>query len=141
MAYDEGRFTISVDMLAREVWHRAAMQKRRFQGQKSYQAKRYRTRQTQWSPRKRTTSPSQIIMLAGLVGVAAMGAAPKLASSWALASRTPEEIAAIERSAYYPNCNMARAAGAAPIYAGSPGYRDGLDGDSDGIACEPYRGR
>jgi hypothetical protein len=55
-------------------------------------------------------------------------------------SRSPEEIAAIERSAYYRNCDAARAAGVAPIYAGSPGYRDMLDGDSDGIACEPYRG-
>ncbi|TGX55822.1 excalibur calcium-binding domain-containing protein [Sphingomonas gei] len=38
-------------------------------------------------------------------------------------------------------CDDARAAGTAPIYAGEPGYREGLDGDSDGIACEPYRGR
>ena len=40
---------------------------------------------------------------------------------------------------YYPNCAAARAAGAAPIYAGQPGYRPGLDADNDGIACEPYR--
>lgn len=37
-------------------------------------------------------------------------------------------------------CNDARAAGTAPIYRGEPGYRDGMDGDGDGIACEPYRG-
>ena len=43
--------------------------------------------------------------------------------------------------AYYPNCDAARAAGVAPIYAGEPGYRDELDGDSDGVACEPYQGR
>ena len=42
---------------------------------------------------------------------------------------------------YYPNCSAARAAGAAPIYRGEPGYREGMDGDNDGIACEPYRGR
>ncbi|TPG47011.1 excalibur calcium-binding domain-containing protein [Sphingomonas glacialis] len=36
-------------------------------------------------------------------------------------------------------CNDARAAGTAPIYAGEPGYRQGMDGDGDGIACEPYR--
>jgi hypothetical protein len=42
--------------------------------------------------------------------------------------------------AYYPNCAAARAAGVAPIYAGEPGYREELDGDGDGIACEPYRG-
>ena len=37
-------------------------------------------------------------------------------------------------------CKDARAAGTAPIYRGEPGYRDGMDGDGDGIACEPYRG-
>ena len=40
---------------------------------------------------------------------------------------------------YYPNCAAARAAGAAPIYVGQPGYRPGLDADNDGIACEPFR--
>jgi len=43
--------------------------------------------------------------------------------------------------AYYPNCAAARAAGVAPIYQGSPGYRPDLDRDSDGVACEPYYGR
>lgn len=37
---------------------------------------------------------------------------------------------------YYANCAAARAAGAAPIYRGEPGYRSKLDGDNDGIACE-----
>ena len=39
-------------------------------------------------------------------------------------------------AAYYANCAEVVAAGAAPLYAGSPGYRSGLDGDSDGVACE-----
>ncbi|CAN7549297.1 excalibur calcium-binding domain-containing protein [Pararhizobium sp. LjRoot238] len=38
--------------------------------------------------------------------------------------------------AYFPNCAAARAAGAAPIYAGEPGYRRKLDRDGDGVACE-----
>jgi endonuclease YncB( thermonuclease family) len=42
---------------------------------------------------------------------------------------------------YYRNCTDARAAGAAPLYRGQPGYRPEMDGDGDGIACEPYRGR
>ena len=37
---------------------------------------------------------------------------------------------------YYPNCAAARAAGAAPLHRGEPGYRPDLDGDSDGVACE-----
>lgn len=37
---------------------------------------------------------------------------------------------------YHKNCSEARAAGAAPIHEGEPGYRPGLDRDGDGIACE-----
>jgi len=40
---------------------------------------------------------------------------------------------------YWRGCDDARAAGTAPIYRGEPGYREGMDGDSDGVACEPYR--
>lgn len=39
---------------------------------------------------------------------------------------------------YWRRCDDARAAGSAPIYRGEPGYREGLDRDNDGIACEPY---
>lgn len=42
---------------------------------------------------------------------------------------------------YWRRCDDARAAGTAPIYRGEPGYREGLDRDYDGIACEPYRGQ
>ena len=44
----------------------------------------------------------------------------------------PEEQA----DAYYANCTEAKAAGAAPMYRGSPGYRADLDRDDDGIACD-----
>ncbi|QDH32959.1 excalibur calcium-binding domain-containing protein [Porphyrobacter sp. YT40] len=37
---------------------------------------------------------------------------------------------------HYPNCAAARAAGAAPIYRGQPGYGSHLDRDGDGKACE-----
>lgn len=37
---------------------------------------------------------------------------------------------------YYENCDAVRAAGAAPLYAHQPGYRAGLDGNSDGVACQ-----
>lgn len=41
----------------------------------------------------------------------------------------------------YRNCREARAAGAAPLYRGQPGYGAHMDGDNDGIACEPYHPR
>ncbi|MGB3954349.1 MAG: excalibur calcium-binding domain-containing protein [Brooklawnia sp.] len=37
---------------------------------------------------------------------------------------------------YYKNCTAARAAGAAPVYIGQPGYAPHLDRDGDGIGCE-----
>ncbi len=37
---------------------------------------------------------------------------------------------------YYKNCTAARAAGAAPIHVGEPGYARHLDRDGDGVACE-----
>jgi len=39
-------------------------------------------------------------------------------------------------AASYLNCSAARAADAAPLYAGRPGYSSELDRDGDGIACE-----
>ncbi|MFC3069146.1 excalibur calcium-binding domain-containing protein [Phenylobacterium soli] len=41
----------------------------------------------------------------------------------------------------FRSCAQARAAGAAPLYRGQPGYSPHLDGDHDGVACEPYRRR
>lgn len=37
---------------------------------------------------------------------------------------------------YYANCSAARAAGAAPLRRGQPGYRSAMDRDGDGVACE-----
>ncbi|RJX68577.1 YHYH domain-containing protein [Tsuneonella suprasediminis] len=37
---------------------------------------------------------------------------------------------------YYANCTAARAAGAAPIRRGDPGYARHLDRDGDGVGCE-----
>jgi hypothetical protein len=49
---------------------------------------------------------------------------------------TTVQSASATTTVYYANCTEVVAAGAAPLYAGSPGYRSGLDGDGDGVACE-----
>ncbi|WP_445154923.1 excalibur calcium-binding domain-containing protein [Arthrobacter sp. Hor0625] len=52
----------------------------------------------------------------------------------------PVQVAPVAPAApaavYFPNCAAAKAAGAAPMFAGSPGYRPQLDRDKDGIACD-----
>ncbi|WP_233199626.1 DUF1524 domain-containing protein [Cryobacterium sp. N22] len=45
----------------------------------------------------------------------------------------PEPVAP---AVYYENCDAVRAAGAAPIYEGTPGYSSKLDRDKDGIGCD-----
>ena len=39
-------------------------------------------------------------------------------------------------NSYYANCSVARAAGAAPVRRGDPGYSRRLDRDGDGVGCE-----
>lgn len=39
----------------------------------------------------------------------------------------------------FANCAAARAAGAAPVRGGEPGYGPHLDRDRDGVGCEPRR--
>jgi hypothetical protein len=48
----------------------------------------------------------------------------------------PEPAPEPPAAAYYKNCDAARAAGAAPLHRGDPGYRSALDRDKDGTACE-----
>ncbi len=39
-------------------------------------------------------------------------------------------------SVWYENCDEARAAGAAPVHRGDPGYDQHLDRDNDGTGCD-----
>ena len=87
-------------------------------------------------------------LVIGCISVAAVvwNATPFITGEYntpeAIAQRQAAAEAAAKRDAsvYYSGCDDARAAGAAPIYRGQPGYRSEMDGDKDGIACEPYRG-
>lgn len=48
----------------------------------------------------------------------------------------PPPPAPAPANVYYANCDAVRAAGAAPIYRGDPGYSSRLDREGDGIGCE-----
>ena len=53
-----------------------------------------------------------------------------------ISAHTAPPAPAAQPDVYYKNCDAARAAGAAPVHRGDPGYRAGLDRDNDGIGCE-----
>jgi len=85
-------------------------------------------------------------MFGGVVGIGSVAATPQgratvmeagksvAVASGAMRRRAPQD------GDLWGGCRDARAAGTAPIYRGEPGYRAGMDGDGDGIACEPYYG-
>lgn len=57
---------------------------------------------------------------------------PKPATKRPKPKPTTEEPAEV----FYKNCAAVRAAGAAPIHRGEPGYASHLDRDGDGVGCE-----
>lgn len=59
-------------------------------------------------------------------------AKPKVATKPKSKPAAPKAPAAVS----YANCAAARAAGAAPLHRGDPGYAPKLDRDKDGVACE-----
>ena len=70
------------------------------------------------------------------VGMWAPDACPP---STAPASTTPAATtpaSATPAAVQYANCDEVRAANAAPIRTGEPGYSTELDADGDGIACD-----
>ena len=69
---------------------------------------------------------------------AAQQAAAQTAAQQA-AKPAPAPVApapAAPAAAYFGSCAEAKAAGAAPLFAGQAGYRPALDRDKDGVACE-----
>lgn len=101
------------------------------------------------------TCPSQSVPTDGGVSDGAKAATQQLATQQSAAQDSAAQDSAAQSQApqdsqaqvagsgssdgsdvYYARCADARAAGKAPLYAGQPGYREGLDGDNDGVACE-----
>lgn len=82
-----------------------------------------------------TTRPTT----AGFDRLAVVVVARLYANAGSVLAETATSLAASATSrptAYYRNCTDVRAAGAAPLRRGDPGYRAELDGNADGVACE-----
>jgi Excalibur calcium-binding domain/Protein of unknown function (DUF2510) len=81
------------------------------------------------------TAPPQVLPIAAPVDTEPPAAEPETSTA-ATAEQTTATKTAQAASVYFNSCAEARAAGAAPLKRGDPGYRAGLDRDNDGIACE-----
>jgi hypothetical protein len=89
-----------------------------------------------------TPAPSPAAPGAGPDSGAVQESAPvrSAAAGRPVAARAPAS-APPAAAVHYSGCNAVRSAGLAPLYRGQPGYRADMDGDGDGIACEPHRRR
>lgn len=84
---------------------------------------------TTTAPAPRTTAALVIPATPSYTPAPADTPTPAYKPAPALQANTPS-------STSYSSCAAVRAAGAAPIYAGHPGYSRNLDRDGDGVACE-----
>ena len=77
----------------------------------------------------------------GFLTMVGLASVATFAGVWTLTGPVAPQPAgaAPAETIYYPGCDAVRAAGKAPLYSSQPGYREGMDGDGDGIACEPHR--
>jgi beta-lactam-binding protein with PASTA domain len=74
---------------------------------------------------------------ADAAAAAAKAAAEQAAAQQAVPQAPAQQaVPQAPAAAYYANCTAAKAAGAAPLYSGQPGYSTSLDRDRDGVACE-----
>lgn len=94
----------------------------------------------------RLVPTATVLLVAATVGIVlGVSTSPVGRSQFVDARRRATVATGIERAREpQPNdrwngCNEARAAGTAPIYRGEPGYAQTMDGDDDGVACEPVR--
>lgn len=71
--------------------------------------------------------------LAPVPEVAPVEAAPPAAPA---VPAKPAPLVEAPAAVYYQNCSAVRAAGAAPIHVGQPGFQPKFDRDGDGVGCE-----
>ena len=84
-------------------------------------------------------SPSLNQCVAAVVPIAAPVANTPVTTTPAInapATATPAPPTPPPAAVVYKNCAAVRAAGAAPIHAGDPGWQTKFDADGDGVGCE-----
>ncbi|MGW0581458.1 excalibur calcium-binding domain-containing protein [Streptomyces sp. NPDC002920] len=85
-----------------------------------------------------TPEPATTVTATETVKVTRTVTAPAKANTDSKSEDTSDDTSDDSANAdvYYDNCTAARAAGAAPVHAGDPGYGRHLDRDGDGVGCE-----
>ena len=93
-------------------------------------------------PQRRPAPPAETtLQTAGRYGLIAVASGLGLAfgaNALEAAKERQGILDALPAGYTYSGCNEVRATGVAPLYRHEPGFSERLDGDGDGIGCEPY---
>ncbi|MEP7036328.1 MAG: DUF1524 domain-containing protein [Actinomycetota bacterium] len=91
-----------------------------------------------WVTSAEKAAMTRVLATCPRMALPAKGSAPTIAALPAgqPAPRPVTAPAPVARAISYANCTAVRAAGAAPIHRGDPGFASKLDRDGDGIGCE-----
>lgn len=89
---------------------------------------------------RRETTMQTTVRYGGLAVLAGLGIALG-ANAWDKHTARQAILAKLPAGYQFSGCNAVREMGLDPLYSYEPGYSERMDGDGDGIACEPYRGR
>lgn len=95
-----------------------------------------RGEQTSMAQHGRQPKANWWMVAAAAVGGYLFGANDQPSSNSQVSSLMGSQEWSASSEVYYGNCTDARAAGAAPVRVGDPGYASHLDRDNDGIGCE-----
>lgn len=104
---------------------------------KNYRAKHFGRRHAS-NRLQSPTSIGEIIRYLGMAMLVGVGAAIALNAYEAHQARKAI-LDALPPGYQFPGCDAVRARGLDPLHSYEPGYSESMDGDGDGIACEPYR--
>jgi hypothetical protein len=130
-------------LAAYEEFRRYRELTRRYQEREKQQEQE--TRQY-WERQRRRYQRQERLRRLGLPTLAGLGGCVVVWALWAYLSASllpvfevfgsTSSAAQVRSYGPYSTCAAARAAGAAPLRRGQPGYASHLDADGDGIACE-----
>ena len=105
----------------------------------------YHDRMAKHPPRRAKRSQSQQkptslwLVGSGTFAIAFAGASYALAPNAPGKAELHREWSKRTTDQHYSGCDQARANNHEDIASWEPSYRDHMDGDGDGLACEPYR--
>lgn len=107
---------------------------------REYHRRHFNKRYDQRRPQRPETTLQTAVRYCAIAVVSGFGIAFAF-NAWDNAQKRQAILDALPPGYTYSGCDEVRAAGVAPLHSYERGFSERMDGDGDGIGCEPYRGQ